>query len=56
MNIKKAKEICEEYGWEISEGKYHLKCSNDEVTFSTDKELIGYAEDLDKTREGEVEE
>jgi hypothetical protein len=48
MDIKEALELCEEYGWEISEGKWHLECAQteDKINFTTDEELIEYAEEL----------
>jgi len=50
MEIKKAIELCKEYGWEVSEGKYFLECDEDRVTFQNDEELIDYAEMLEKER------
>ena len=52
MNIKEAIEICEEYGWEVSKGKWHLECpqSEDKVNFFTDKDLIAYAKELKEGR------
>lgn len=52
MNIKEALEICEEDGWEVSKGKWHLEnpeCT-DKVNFKTDKELIAYAQELKRNR------
>ena len=50
MELQESKELCEEYGWEISEGKYFLECEEDRVTFQNDEELIEYAEMLKKER------
>jgi len=51
MDIKEALELCEEYGWEISKGKYFL-CHNegDRVVFNSDKEVIEYAKELKSNR------
>jgi len=50
INKEEAIELCEEYGWEVSEGKYFLESEEDRVTFQNDKELIEYAEMLKKER------
>lgn len=52
MEITEAIEICNEYGWEVSGGKWHLECveSEDKVNFQTDKDLIDYAEELKRNR------
>jgi len=50
MNIKQAIELCEEYGWEVTKGKYFLKSVEDNVIFNTDKELLDYAKMLEKER------
>ncbi len=51
MNKKEAIEFCEEYGWDITEGKYFLEWEEDRVVFQNDKELIEYAEMLKRERE-----
>ncbi len=51
MNKQEAIELCEEYGWDISEGKYFLECEEDRVVFQNDKELIEYAEMLERERD-----
>ena len=52
MDIKEAMELCEEYGWEISKGKWHLESpqTEDKINFATDEELIEYAKELKKSR------
>ena len=53
MKIKEAIALCEEYGWDVSKGKWHLECAqtDDKVGFNTDKELIEYAKMLKKARQ-----
>ena len=52
MKIKQAIELCEEYGWNVSKGKYFLEDNGDErVIFSSNKELIDYAKMLKKERQ-----
>jgi len=52
ITLAEAIKICEEYGWEISKGKWHLENpdSEDKVNFQTDEELIAYAKELEKSR------
>lgn len=53
MKVKEAIELCEEYGWVVTEGKWHMVCesSNDKVTFNNDKELLDYAKMLKRERQ-----
>jgi len=53
IDIKEALEICEEYGWEVSTGKWHLESpeTDDKVNFETDEELIEYAKLLKEERQ-----
>ena len=50
-DINEARELCEEYGWEVTKGKWFLECDEDRICFDTDKELIDYAELLKNERE-----
>ena len=52
MNIKQAIRVCKDKGWYVNITKYVLQNEgmDDQIFFDTDKELIEYADEIDKNK------